>query len=414
MGDRADVLFVHNNFPAQFGFIAAALKARGWRCAAIGSPTARSADIPVRHWKLGRGTGKDVFAYAVRAEADFLRAQAAAKVAVDLKARGFDPDVIVGHPGWGETLLLHDVFPRARQVLHGEFYYHATGADVGFDPEFGQPGEDERWRIEAKNATLALAYVGAVAIVAPTRFQASQFPPVFKPRLHTIHEGVDTDRIKPRPDARLKIKDGPTLDRSTPIVTFINRNFEPLRGFNVFMRALPALLEAAPDAHVVLIGNKGQRGYGGDAGEGRTWAERMLEEVGPRLDMSRVHFMGAVPHDVMLDAVSIAAAHVYYTYPFVLSWSCLEAMACEAYVIGSDTGPVQDAITDGVDGRLLPFVDTEALSAAMIEACTQRERFDDIRKAARRSAIERWDRTRLCEPAWLKVIDEARAAALAV
>ena len=198
MGDRADVLFVHNNFPAQFGFIAHALKGRGWRCAAIGSPTARSADIPVRQWKLQRGTGKDVFPYATRAEADFLRAQAAAKVAVDLKAKGFDPDVIVGHPGWGETLLLHDVFPRARQVLHGEFYYHALGADVGFDPEFGQPGEDERWRIEAKNATLALAYVGAETIVAPTPFQASQFPAVFQPRLRTIHEGVDTDRIKPR------------------------------------------------------------------------------------------------------------------------------------------------------------------------------------------------------------------------
>lgn len=178
--DRTDVLFVHNNFPAQFGFIAEALKRRGWRGAAIGSPTAKSLDIPVRRWKLKRGTGKDVFPYAVRAEADLIRAQAAAEVALDLKARGFDPAVIVGHPGWGETLLLHDVFPRARQVLHGEFYYHAQGADVGFDPEFGQPEQDERFRIEAKNATLALAYVQARTIVAPTPFQAAQFPPLFQ------------------------------------------------------------------------------------------------------------------------------------------------------------------------------------------------------------------------------------------
>ena len=413
MGDRADVLFVHNNFPAQFGFIAAALKARGWRGAAIGSPTARSADITVRHWKLARGTGKDVFAYAVRAEADFLRAQAAAKVAVDLKARGFDPDVIVGHPGWGETLLLHDVFPRARQVLHGEFYYHALGADVGFDPEFGQPGEDERWRIEAKNATLALAYVGAEAIVTPTPFQASQFPSVFTPRLSVIHEGVDTNLIKPRPAAKLKIKDGPTLDRSTPVVTFVNRNFEPLRGFNVFMRALPALLEAVPEAHVVLIGNKGQRGYGGDAGEGRSWTERMLDEVGDRLDMSRVHFLGNVPHDVMLDAISIGAAHVYYTYPFVLSWSLLEAMACEALVIASDTAPLRDAITDGVEGRLLPFTDVAALSDAMIAACRRPGDFTDMRAAARRTVVERFDRASRCQPAWLEVIDAARAASRA-
>ena len=413
MGGRADVLFVHNNFPAQFGFIAAALKRRGWRCAAIGSPTARSADIPVRQWKLPRGTGKDTYAYAVRAEADFLRARATAEVAVDLKAKGFDPDVIVGHPGWGETLLLHDVFPRARQVLHGEFYYHATGADVGFDPEFGQPGEDERWRIEAKNATLALAYIEAQAIVAPTLFQASQFPAVLRPLTRIIHEGVDTQRIQPRPHAKIKIKDGPTLDRSTPIITFINRNFEPLRGFNVFMRALPALLEAAPEAHVVLIGNEGARGYGGEAGGGLTWKAKMLEEVGSRLDMARVHFTGHVPHDFMLDAVSIAAAHVYYTYPFVLSWSCLEAMACEAMVIGSDTGPVRDAITDGVDGRLLPFTDVEALSQAMIEACRRPGDFAHMRAAARRTVVDRYDRARLCEPAWLQVVDEARAAALA-
>ncbi len=410
MTDRTDVLFVHNNFPAQFGFLAAALKRRGWRCAAIGSATARSADIPVRQWKLGRGTGKDTFAYAIRAEADLLRARAAAEVAVDLKAKGFDPRVIVGHPGWGETLLLQDVFPRARQVLHGEFYYHATGADVGFDPEFGEPGQDERWRIEAKNATLALAYAQAHAIVAPTAFQASQFPPVFAPLIRTIHEGVDTDRIRPRPDAKLKIKDGPTLDRSTPVVTFINRNFEPLRGFNTFMRALPALMEAVPEAHAVLIGNDNARGYGATA-EGGTWKARMLAELEGRLDLSRLHFTGPVPHDTMLDAVSIASAHVYYTYPFVLSWSLLEAMACEALVIASDTGPLHDAVTDGVNGRLLPFSDVPALSQAMIDACLRPRDFAPLRAAARRTVVERFDRARLCEPAWLEVVDRAVAAA---
>ena len=413
MGDRTDVLFVHNNFPGQFGFLATALKRRGWRCAAIGSATAGSADIPVRHWKLPRGTGKDIFPYAVRAEADLLRARAAAGTALELKAKGFDPAVIVGHPGWGETLLLHDVFPKARQVLHGEFYYHALGADVGFDPEFGQPSQEERWRIEAKNATLALAYLQAQAIVSPTAFQASQFPPAFQPLIHLIHEGVATDHIRPRPQAKLKIKNGPVLDRATPVVTFINRNFEPLRGFHIFMRALPALLQAVPEAHVVLIGNDGAKGYGGQTGADDTWKTRMLKELDGRLDLSRVHFLGKVPHDVMLDAISIGAAHVYYTYPFVLSWSLLEAMACEALVIASDTGPLHDAVTDGVDGRLLPFTDVAALSDAMIAACRRPGDFAHMRAAARRTVVERFDRASRCEPAWLEVIDAARAAARA-
>ena len=413
MGDRADVLFVHNNFPAQFGFLAAALKRRGWRGMAIGSGTARSADIPVRQWKLARGTGRDTFPYAVRAEADLLRARATAQVATELKGKGFDPDVIVGHPGWGETLLLHEVFPRARQVLHGEFYYHALGADVGFDPEFGQPGDDERWRIEAKNVSLGAAYLQAHTIVAPTPFQARQFPPVLQPLIRTVHEGVDTARIRPRPDAKLRIKDGPTLDRSTPVVTFINRNFEPLRGYHVFMRALPALQAAVPEAHVVLIGNEGARGYGADAGEAGSWKRKLLDELGDRLDLSRVHFTGPLPHDAMLDAVSIGAAHVYYTYPFVLSWSLLEAMACEALVIASDTAPLHDAVTDGVDGRLLPFTDVPALSDALIAACREPERFRPLREAARRTVVERFDRERLCLPAWLDIVDQARAASLA-
>ena len=247
--------------------------------------------------------------------------------------------------------------------------------------------------------------------MAPTAFQASQFPPVFQPSIRIIHEGVDTVRIKPRPDAKLKFKDRPTLDRSTPVITFINRNFEPLRGVHVFMRALPALLDAVPQAQVLMIGADGPRGYGGEVGGGVTWRAKMLAELEGRLDMSRVHFLGNVAHDVMLDAVSISAAHVYYTYPFVLSWSCLEAMASEALVIGSDTGPVQDAITDGVDGRLLPFTDVEALSQAMIDACRHPQDFAHLRVAARRTVVDRFDRARLCEPAWLEVIDQARAAA---
>ena len=46
------------------------------------------------------------------------------------------PDVIVAHPGWGETLPLRTIFPRARIVLYCEFFYGTEGRDVGFDPEF--------------------------------------------------------------------------------------------------------------------------------------------------------------------------------------------------------------------------------------------------------------------------------------
>lgn len=405
---KAEVLFVHNNFPAQFGFLATALKKRGMRCVAIGSETARSDQIPVHHWKLSRGSGKDTFSLAIRAEADLLRGHAAAEVAAGLKKEGFSPDLIIGHPGWGETTLLSEVFPKARQILHGEYWYRSEGGDVGFDPEFGELDQTERFRIGAKNAGMALAYVQADRIVSPTQFQASSFPASLRDRMTVIHEGVNTDRIKPDPEATISFASGTKLDRSTPVVTFINRNVEPLRGFHVFMRALPELLSAVPDAHVIVIGGTEGGGYAGNPKEG-TWKQVMLKELEGRLDLKRIHFAGRVPHATLHQVMGISAAHVYYTYPFVLSWSLLEAMACECLVLGSDTTPVREVVKDGVNGRLIDFFDVPALSRAMIEACQRPDSFAKLRKKARETIVEQYDQTRLCRPAWLNVVDEVLA-----
>jgi glycosyltransferase involved in cell wall biosynthesis len=337
-----------------------------------------------------------------------LRARVAANCAIKLKSQGFDPELIIGHPGWGETLFLKEIFPRAKQILHGEFYYHTSGADVGFDPEFGMPSLDERFRIYAKNATLALAYGEAQFIVCPTAFQASMLPEAFAARARIIHEGVDTDVVKPIADARFSLPDGRVLDRATPVVTFINRRFEPLRGYHIFMRALPKVLAAIPDAHAVLIGADEGKVYGSAPPKRTTWKQHFLREVESKLDMSRVHFTGRIAHDQMLAALSISAAHVYYTYPFVLSWSMLEAMASECLVIASDTGPVRDAITNQGNGVLLDFFDVDALAEMLIRACREPQAFQHLRKAARETVIRNFDRSRICQPAWLQLINETR------
>jgi glycosyltransferase involved in cell wall biosynthesis len=405
---EADVLFIHNNFPGQLGFIATALKQRGLRCMAIGSQTAKSAEIPVRNWTIPSGTSPGLFPLATRMEADLIRGHAAAEQAIALRDEGFDPLLIVGHPGWGETSLMMEIFPKARQILHGELYYNSEGGDAGFDPEFGALTQEDRFRIAAKNATMAMAYLEADRIVSPTPFQAASFPKTLRRRMSVIHEGVDIDAIKPRVGVTLEIKDGPTLDRSTPVVTFINRHFEPLRGYHVFMRALPAFMAARPDAHIVMIGGDEGRGYGMECKTG-TWKETYLAEVRDRIDMKRIHFVGKVAHNWMLNALNISAAHVYYTYPFVLSWSLLEAMATECLVLGSDTAPVRDVIQDGVNGRLLDFFDPAALSRALVDACERPQDFTHLRKAARKTIVEGYDQKRICRPAWLTLIDEVMA-----
>ena len=191
------------------------------------------------------------------------------------------------------------------------------------------------------------------------------------------------------------------------MITFINRQFEPMRGFAVFMRALPALMAAQPAAEVVMIGGATGVSYGGASGDGRSWKERMLAEAGDRLDPARLHWLGPVPHARMVDALSISWAHVYYTYPFVLSWSLLEAMACECLIVGSDTAPVRDAVAHGVNGLLNPFLDVGALASTLIDVVADREAYAGLGPAARRTVLERFDRAAIGLPRWLELIDEA-------
>jgi len=405
------VLFVHNNFPGQFGEISKALTARGFESRAIGSRTARDVGATrVERWTADRSTTPGILPIAIKAESDMIRGRVAAQAAMRLKSEGFEPDLIIGHPGWGETLFLKEVFPNARQILHAEFYYRTKGADTGFDPAHALSGGIESgFRTHAKNAAIALSYVEAERLVAPTPFQAGLLPSLLRDRCDVIHEGIDTNAIRPRENPSIRFKSGRTLDRSTPIITLINRSLEPLRGFHILMRALPKLLRAVPDARVVIIGRDGPASYGPRAPAGETWKSKMLKELEGQLDTRRIHFTGRVPHPLMLDILAVSRAHVYYTYPFVLSWSMIEAMASGCHIIASDTAPVRDAIEDGVSGTLLDFFDVEALSDALIAACRNPQASEPLRKAARAVAVERYDRDSVCLPAWMNLVDRVMA-----
>ena len=405
----ANILIVHQNFPGQFPHVADALLARGDRVAAIGAKTARPRPgVDFRGWSTNRGSTKGILDWATRAEADMIRGTAAAETALQLKRDGFTPDIIIGHPGWGETLFLKEIWPTARVILLGEMLYRSHGSDLNFDLEFqgGREHIARNMRTHAKNATQVLAFAYADRIVCPTRFQAGSFPPMLQPAIRVFHEGVDISKAVRRTGATVKLPGGKVLDGKTPVITFVNRTFEPLRGFHIFMRALPAVLDACPDVDVLMIGSSAARGYGGESPTGKDWTNQILDELGDRLDRSRVHFLGKVPHDQLIDAFSISWAHVYYTYPFVLSWSLVEAMAAQCTIIASDTAPLHDAITDGVEGVLLPFFDVDALSDTLVQAARDPARFAGMGPAARARAIRDFDQAR-GTAAWLGLIDEA-------
>jgi len=405
-----NVLFIHNGSPGRFSYIARALLQKGWQGALINEKTGH--DIPgciILHWQIPRGTTPGIFDPATRAEADLIRGRAAAESALKLRGKGFEPDLIIGHPGWGEMAFLREVFPKARQIQIGEFYYRSQGADVGFDKEFPSASFDAQVKVHAKNAVMAMSYAEADRIVVPTPFQASLFPTVFKSRMVIIHEGIDVTKARAQPNAQFALPDGRLLDRTRPVVTFVNRFFEPLRGFHIMMRALPRIIADVPDVNVLMIGSENSQGYGEHPPAGTTWKQLLLAEVGTRLDLSRVHFTGQVSYERLVAALSISAAHVYWTYPFVLSWSLLDAMACECLVIGSDTAPVRDVIKPGSNGLLLEFFDHDGLADAVSKACREPDRFVEMRRAGRQTMLSEYDRASVCEPAWLKLIDEIMA-----
>jgi glycosyltransferase involved in cell wall biosynthesis len=398
------VLFVHNNFPGQFGDLARTLVARGVPCAAIGQHHAPGIEgVRIARYGLQRGTTPGILSEAVRAEADLIRAKATFEAARALRAEGWDPAAIVFHPGWGEAAYLAEVFPQAKQLAFAEFYYHGHGYDVGFDPEFLTVDQDTVLKVEAKNAVMAMAYARADAIVAPTAFQAGSLPVAFRERTRIVHEGIDVEAVRPGPAEPFALDDGRVIAPGTPVITHVNNNMEPLRGLHILARALPRLLAEQPDAQVLVIGKAEARAYGGDAPGGGTWKDACF--AGVDYDPARVHFLGKVAHERMLAALRLGVAHVYYTYPFVLSWSLVEAMASGCHVIASDTPPLRDAIEDGVNGRLLPFFDVDALSQAMIDACRDPAAAAPLRAAARATAVAKFSRAKGRE-AWLSLLRE--------
>lgn len=332
-------------------------------------------------YRLPRASARLQHPYLRKMESAVLHGQAAARAMLQMKRSGFTPDVVVGHPGWGETLFVKDVFPDVRLIHLCEWYYAAQGADVGFDPEFPSTLDDHA-RIRSWNALHALNLTHCDAAISPTQWQRSRHPSGFLDKIMVQHEGIPVGRLCADDAATIRLPNGRVLRAGDPVVTYVARNLEPYRGFHIFMRALERIQRANRRIEAVVVGGDGVS-YGAASKDGQTWREKMLAET--CIDLERTHFVGRVPHPAYVRLLQVSAAHVYLTYPFVLSWSALEAMACSALVIGSDTAPVREVISDGENGLLVPFFDVEAIADTVCAAIDDPKRFAGVRKHARDS-----------------------------
>ncbi len=410
------ILFVHQNFPGQYRYLARHFAADPrWDAWAIGEkpnvlrqlPYVPQQGLRMLGYELPDKLGGKAFPPAREFESQLIRAQAVVSLVLRQRSNGLNPDIICSHPGWGETLYLKEIFPRARFLSYFEFYHSPDGPLVNFDPEF--PTDlGARMSFRSKNALNLLTLEMADRGVCPTRWQWSTFPVEFRDRIEVIHDGVDTSIVAPKPDARLLIKGLASgdlaLTEADEVVTFSVRNLEPNRGFHRFMRALPELQRRRPRAMFLVVGGD-EVSYGQPHPSGKSWREVMLEEVGDSLDRSRLVFLGKLPYATLLDLFRISSLHIYLTAPFVLSWSMLEAMACEAPVLASATGPVTEFIEEGVNGFLFDYHDTDSLVSRADELLDDAALRGRVGRAARAYLVENYDLNTRCLPAHLARIE---------
>ncbi len=360
-----NILFIHQNFPGQYKHLAPALARRGHQVVALGLQQGVTLPgVRLVNYRITPTMTEGIHPLASEIEVKVIRGEAVARACKQLQAEGFTPAVIYVHPAWGEALFLREVFPAARLVMFCEYFYRGEGQDVNTDPEFPPMAFSGRCKLRLKNTCTLHAFEVGDAFVSPTRWQRNTYPEALRERIRVIHDGLDFAALTPRPGVALGIPGGGHLGRDDKVLTYVARNLEPTRGFHWFMRALPALQAAHPDAQVVIVGGA-QSGYGQARSDGRSWPEAMLAELAGQLDDSRLHFLGPLAYEHYLTVLSISSAHVYLSYPFVLSWSVLEAMAMGVPVLSNHVAGLEEFAPQG-DGYTP--VALEHLSEAMIGA----------------------------------------------
>ena len=404
-------LFIHQNFPGQFKHLSRALAAQGHRVVALTPRVQKKTQwngVTILPYAIKAATGKDVHTWLIDMDTKVKRADYCWQAARKLRDAGFTPDIIIAHPGWGESLFLKDVWPMAKLGLYTELYHHADYPHLGFDPEFPvKDAEADVLRIRMKNINMMMHLPLCDAAISPTKYQASTFPEEWRKLITVTHDGVDTDSLKPNAQAVFQLENGTTLTRDDAVVTFVNRNLEPYRGYHVFMRALPELLRTRPNAQFLITGGDGTS-YSAKAPAGKRWKQIYIDEVRDQIsdeDWARVHFLGRIPYDQFIAKLQVSRTHIYLTYPFVLSWSVIETMSVQGAIIASDTAPVAEVLTHGETARLFDFFDGNTLVREVNAVLDDPQMREALGKAARAKAVAEYDLRRVCLPrqmAWVK------------
>ncbi|MCH2038357.1 MAG: glycosyltransferase family 4 protein [Rickettsiales bacterium] len=382
------ILLIHQNMPGQYKHIAKEL-AKDPNNEVVFITKEGRPDIEGVKKVEFRVTGdvdKGTHKYLINITRAILQGQEVWRVCNKLKQSGFKPDVICAHPGWGDALFIKEIFGDVPLLNYAEFYYRPFGADMHFDPK-DKVEPDNLARVRIKNTNNLINLEACDWGISPTFWQWSQNPKGLREKISVLHEGIDTNHVAPTEISEMQVNDSLHIHKDEEIVTYVARNFEPYRGFPTVMRAFEILQKQRPNAKIIVIGSDGVS-YGKGLPQGMTYKKQMLEELS--LDMERIHFVGSLPYEKMLDVLRLSSAHIYLTYPFVLSWSMLESMSLGCAMICSDTSPVQEVIEDGVNGLMVDFFSPEDVAAKVSQVLDHPDRMQNMRQAARQTVLDKY------------------------
>lgn len=389
-----NLLFVHQNFPGQFVHIINYLASSGGHSiVGLGiNPLKTTVPKNVNYirYQPKQSSSALIHPFVIDIETKCIRGDACAEAALKLKKKGFKPDIIYAHPGWGESLFLKDIWPEVPLLNYQEIYYQSHGLDHGFDAEFENKSSwKDEGMIRMKKLFLHACLDAGDWNITPTQFQKNSFPTMWHNKFSVIHDGISIDINRANISKCVSIN-GQVYRPGEQIITYINRALEPHRGIHTLSRAIPKILTDNPNARIIIVGDSNQAGYGPKPKTG-TWKDHFFKEIEDSYEKERVNFAGIISRSELSSMLQISAAHIYLTYPFVLSWSMLEAMSHGCIVIASSTEPVTEVIYNGKNGLLVDFFDANQLAETIKYVLNTKSLSAQIRKNAMQTILDKYN-----------------------
>jgi glycosyltransferase involved in cell wall biosynthesis len=389
-----NVMFIHPNFPAQFGQLAAYFSTqRGWPCTFVTSIDTTHLNLPFVHinYKVYPGPQPKNFTGAPTLQAHLdhmLAVYKGLRTAPQIK-----PDLVVGHTSFGTMLYLRNLYPCPfigyYELLPLPFWTDGLVLRKEYPPT-----EDLRLFNAAYHAPTYLHLHAVDAAYTPTYFQRDSAPAELRSKIRVHFDGVDAELFQPRALGRPLDFHGRTIGPKTRVVTYVSRGLESIRGFDIFME-VAARLSREIDDIIFLVAGEERTCYGHELHHtgGQSFKQHVLSKG--KYDLSKFHFLGRIPVNDLAILFNLSDLHIYLTVPFVLSWSLVQAMASGCRILGSDTAPVREVIRPGVHGLMADFYDVESLTNQALRVLRDPGEYRPLGEAARQRVLERYE-LRLC------------------